>query len=162
MEPIDDGKVENTITLWHSDHLSDTITKVYDEELILEELTIQKQFTANGSGTLFELESYEHAYEFQRCSPDDGTTWLYPSDYLLTWGSNDPTYDNEVIDSDGYFAINFMEAPISGTTVLLEYIPKINRYKVATKFKQPQLPEESFVDYKSNVRQTDYAIEFLK
>jgi hypothetical protein len=114
------GYVQQNIIYWHDDHPDKTYTLSCTDDQELEELLETRELTANGVDTVFELDSEDHAYDFIRCSPDNETTWFYPSDYLLTWGSNSSDYTNETIDDDGYFAVNFTEIDINTVEIVTE------------------------------------------
>ena len=94
-------------------------------------------------------------------SPDNGTTWYYPSDLYIDWGSNSPDYNNEIADSNGYFGVKFDVAPETGTNnVHVVWTPKANKYKVLTTLIQPN-DGNDYIELRKNVRLLDHAIELL-
>ena len=161
-EELEDGEVEATIHLWHTDHPSDITQQVLPPNGTLD---TYKTVTFNGDGSTTEfslISGAQRAFDAEEFSVDGGTTWLYPGDPDLSWGSNAPTYDDNIMESStGYFTVKFDTAPASGTNnVQIKFIPLYNKFKVVTKIKQPS-DGVVYTDLKHNVRLLDHAVEAI-
>lgn len=135
----------------------------YTYELLKEEtkkLYITTQFLGDGESTSFKVGNENLInYNFIRFSIDRGTTWKYPWDLSITWGSNSPDYDDELINSSGEFWVNFLEAPAENTSIYLESIPVFDTVRVEMTLNQPS-DEEGYIDYNTPFAVQEYAIEF--
>jgi len=124
------------------------------------EVTKYQTFLADGARTSFQLSDENTASDFHSFSDDGGATWKSIYDLSITWGSNDPDYNDEQIDINGFFAIKFFSAPISGSTVIIKYYPAANRARLYTIFNLAQ--DDTFIDYKTPSRLMQYALELFK
>lgn len=161
-EELIDGKAEVVVTAEHSDHIGTTFEYTMSPDV---NTSSYKQATFNGDGILdsFVLSSNNRASNPYKFSIDGGTTWLYPNSYQLTWGSilTSTGYINELMDSDGYFGVTFDTPPIVGVNnVIIEYIPKVNKYTVTTTLKQPN-DGSTFKDLRQNIRLLDHGVEAI-
>ena len=154
------SEINGLLTLYHSENTSDTFE--YSIAVgILNSLVKQQAFNGNNSSTVFTLSDGNRAYEVYMFSKDGGTTWLYPEDFALSWGTNNPDYDNEQIDSNGYFSVKFDVAPILGTgNVIIKYIPKVDTAEFQQTLKHAF--SGSFKDARKPLRLLDYALELTK
>ena len=160
-EPWVDGHVVTTLRFWHTSYPTcyyDFITSTGGTTFEIEKI---ETFVSNGLTNTFTLDSNYHAYEFTRVSLNG--VWLNPYDTSITWGSNNPNYDDETMDSiyKG-FTVKFLEIPAIGSTIIVEYVPLVNTYYVT---KQMVLPtsasNSSIVDTKVNLRELSYGVEIV-
>lgn len=156
-----DGSITKTLQVWDT---SDTSIK---QNFTLTENTttdLEKLAYYNGDGTttLFTLSTSVLADTPTRFSKNGGSTWMTTYDTSLTWGSNSPLYDDEIVLA-GNFSVNFEEAPIVGASnVIIAYVPKINTYKMILQTNQATSEDTSYIDYQGNIRLLDYAIEMIR
>lgn len=117
-------------------------------------------FSGDGVETVFILYDINRASYPVKISEDGGNTWIYPSSYLLSWGSNAPDYDNEIVEN-GYFGVKFDNAPVVGNNnVIIKFIPAVNACYMETTLKQPS--EDNNIDRTKNVRLLDFGIEIVE
>jgi hypothetical protein len=157
---LEAAEAESTLYIRHSDHLGESrsYTLTPGETTDLYETA---NFDGTGSGEVFTLTGSNRASNIVRVSKDSGTTWVYPGSITYDWGTNDPDYDDEIIDSDGYFSVKFEDAPDSGTgNVRIQYIPKSTDAKVLTTMKLAN-DGSSFTDITKPFRLVDYAVELI-
>ena len=162
-EPLIAASVEATVRLSHSDYpsyyndfaISGTMTSSTNIEDIA-------AFAADGIITEFTLSSDHRAFEpiqfGEKAAAIDTITWSDLHDPDLTWGSNG-TWDDELVDSDGYLTVSFDTAPLSGNAYI-KFIPKVDTYKLITQLKQPT-DGVNYVDYGKNVRLLDHGVELI-
>jgi hypothetical protein len=135
VETLDNAEVEAILTVSHSTWSAETktYTMALDTTTSLEKY---QSFNGDTSTTDFVLSGTNRAYEPVKFSTDGGSTWKYPSDTDLSWGSNATDYDDETVDSNGHFGVKFDSAPGSGTgNVQIYYIPAVDTYKINTALK---------------------------
>ena len=107
------------------------------------------------------LSGTNRTYDLVRFSVDGGSTWKYPSDLDLSWGSNATDYDDETIDSNGYAGVKFDVAPSTGTgNVKIVYIPKVDTYKVNTTLKFAN-DGVDFTENRGELRLQDHNVELI-
>lgn len=155
-----ESKAEAIINLWHTTWSS----VVYEIEVINNIITSALQrnyFSGNGSNKLFALGGNNHSLKPYAFSRDGGSTWMYSNSYQLTWGSNSPNYNDEIVDSNGYFGVVFDTAPdVGDNNIIIEWVPLVNTCKVVTTLKQPN-DGSTFIDNKQNVRLLDHVVELI-
>lgn len=158
-EPWVDAYVNTTLRFWHSDFPFTT----YDYTPVAGEVfdfIKTETLTADGLTNTFSL-SIGRAYEFLGVSIDNGISYLKSYDTSLTWGKNTPSYDDETMNSDYRFTINFIETPEVGN-IIIKYKPYVNRYKVLKTYKLPQDQlDSSIISTTSNLRELDYSVEVI-
>jgi hypothetical protein len=155
----DDGSVIKVVRLWHSDHESD----YFEITLSSGSNTLIRTTTASGDGVskVFSVGGVSHSNGLYRVSSDGGSTWMYEYDPYITWGSNSPTFDDEMVDANGHFSVNFVSPPPYGiSNIIIQWTPKVDRYKIISTVSNPSAEDGSVVDLKSNVRELDYSLEF--
>lgn len=162
VEELESGEVEAKIYSWDEDNSSD----IYEDTLSLTDkvdLSRIKSFNGDGTEDTFVLDDVTyHASEFLQWSDDDGATWFYPDDVMITWGSNSPDYDDEIIDSDGHFGIKFLIPPVTGTdNIQIKWLPIRNKCYVQSQFKFPT-DNADYTDVRGELRLLDSALEFIE
>jgi len=159
-EELNDGEIEVIATTWHTDHLGDTYTYTFTPNTRHETYNIQ-YFNGDSSTGKFTLNDPHHASQPYLFSKDSGTTWFYPTSYLVSWGTNVPFYNDKRIDANGQFSIVFDDPPDVGIgNVLIKYAPKANKMIIERTIKQPN-DGVDFYDYKQNVRLLDDGVEHV-
>ena len=160
VETLDNAEVEAILTVSHSDWSSETKTYTLAQGATT---TLEKYQSFNGddSTTDFVLSGTHRAYEPVKFTTDGGSTWNYPSDLDLSWGSNATDYDNETIDSSGHFGVKFDTAPVTGTgNVQIYYIPAVDTYKVNTTLKFAN-DGVDFTENRGELRLQDQSVELI-
>ena len=159
-ESIDDAMLDTNIVLRDSaNNDAYTFSLAEDSRTTIE---LIKTYSSNGVLTDFLLDDVDkHAYEFVEWSLNGGTSWFYPDDTQVTWGSN-VDIDDEVIDVDGHFGIKFLLAPSTGTNnIILKYKPKYNKAILSTKL----VHATDGIQYREttkDIKALDFALEFIK
>jgi hypothetical protein len=156
--PLTDGGTTTVLTTWHEDYLSDlyTYTLITDAVTSLDKI---QYFNGDDVTTDFTLAVTNHAHEFVEFSDDGGTTWKFPTDTLITWGSN-VTYDDETIDDSGNFTVKFLTAPITGVSnIAIKFQPKVTHYNLTRTMNQPYTT--GYIDYQKEVRLLSDALELI-
>ena len=155
-EIYDDAIIEKTLNLWHEDHPG----TIHQYSLSDRESLVQSQtFIGNGVTTEFTLAGDNRASDIVEFYTDLGSGYetLSKYDFDLTWGSNSPDYDDNIIDSDGYTTVKFSTAPVDTKDVIIYYKPKSNKFNIGFILKQPQL--SGVVQKKKIVRVLDFGLE---
>lgn len=159
IKSMNDGSTDCVLKVWDS---SD-VTNIKEYNLTngdYIDIIDQQEFDGDDLITEFTLSGKNIAYEPLAFSVDSGSTWYYPDSYMLTWGTNSPNYDDQIVDSNGYFTVKFVEAPVTGTNnVIIKYIPKIDHYKLETILKHPYI--NNIKDIRKIVRCLDQSIELI-
>lgn len=159
--PLNPGTIYSVLSLWHTDFPLDIINVNIESYDLRQSLLQTASFDGDAVETEFAISGTKHARQFYRWSIDGGTTWYYPSDADITWGSNSPDFDDETIDEDGYFTVKFLDAPPVGTNnVKIQWYPMLNRGKIVKTMKFPN-DGASYVDVRGELRLLDYSIEFI-
>jgi len=160
IETLDNAEVEATLTVSHSTWSSETktYTMVQDTTTSLEKY---QSFNGDDSTTAFVLSGTNRAYDLVKFTTDGGSTWKYPTDTDLVWGSNATDYDDETIDSDGYAGVKFDTAPVTGSgNVQIVYIPTVDTYKVTTRLRLAN-DGASYTEDRGELRLQDQSIELI-
>jgi len=102
--------------------------------------TLAKITKHDGDGLIdtFEGAPAIEASRFLSYSVDAGKTWvpIYENDYSMTWGSNDPDYNDSIITA-GNFKVIFNYPPPPGiNNVQFKVLPLINKIRVRHNFIQ--------------------------
>lgn len=139
-------------------------SKDYPENIYRQDINLNQQnqditkiskFDGDGTTKLFGIiSSDERASKFLEWSSDGGVTWnsTYSSD--ITFGTNDPFYNDRLI-VNGHFYVNFAYPPSIGSrNVQIRWKVLADTAKIKTKFNLVGQQE-------TNVRVTDYAAEFI-
>lgn len=159
--PLNPGTIYSVLSVWHSSFPSDIINvniEGYDERISLLQTT---SFNGDGIETEFAIDDIHHARDFYRWSVNGGITWYYPGDADITWGSNIPTYDDEIIDENGHFTVKFLDAPEIGTNnVKIQWYPMLDKGKILKTLSFPN-DGAGYVDVRGELRLLDYSIEFI-
>lgn len=159
-ETLDNSKIEAQLIIKHSNWEETTrvYTLVPNQTTNIEEIA---SYNGDDSTTTFVLSGENRAFEPIRFTVDGGTTWKYPEDTDLTWGANSPNYDDETIDSSGYFGVAFDEVPETGSNnVQIVYVPAFNTYKIQTTLKAPN-DSIDFVEKNGELRLQDHGLELI-
>lgn len=122
------SRVESTLIVFH---------ELYPEFITYEDIDKSQRestqfrrtqiFDVDGEATAYTLSGDNRGSDLLQVSEDNGVTWYEPWDVRLTWGTNSPDYDDEVI-IDGRFTVKFLNPPTE--KVHITYVPKFNRYKL--------------------------------
>lgn len=163
-ESIDESELQSKIYSWDEDFPGD----IYEDALTVDtmvDLSRIKSFVADGALDTFLLDDSDyHAANpggFLQWSEDGGTNWFYPNDIAITWGSNDPDYDNETFDADGHFGIKFLTVPVIGTAIQIKWLPSRDKAYLQRELKYPS-SESIYIDVRGELRLLDDALEFIE
>ena len=157
--PITDAVITTTLTTWDSTYPTHTYVYTLAQNVVA---TLDKIEYFNGTGVItdFTLAVTNHAHEFTMFTIDGGTSWKYPTDALISWGSNSPDYDNDTINATGNMTIKFITAPITGVNnVGIKFLPMVTHYNLTRTMGQPYTT--SYIDYQHEVRLLDDALELI-
>jgi len=154
-EELNTAELNSTIEFWHEDH---GIVFSYLGNEGTTNIESYKSFIADGIEDTFVLDGTNRAGEFLYFTLNDAT--YYPSHYSIDWGSNDPDYNDETIDSESYFGIKFEVPPDDGDEIKIYFKPKINKVKISRIIKQPY--DGSYIDYSLNPRIMSDALEIIE
>lgn len=156
------GNINTQLMMWHADFPS----TVYIFNIVNEDAKETAQITyydGNGITSDFEITKSGHIDKFLMCSEDGGKTWIYPNDPDITWGSNEPYYDDEIFDTNKQAFIKFVESPLSGSSnIMIKWRPYVNKYKVVYTTRQPKTINGDYVDSRITIRLLENSIEFIK
>ena len=171
VEKMVDTQISGTLTTYHSAYETDKY--IYDLGLYTyplidssiaqnsSSLSKDQSFSVSTATSIFSLAGSNRAAKFVSISRDNGVTWLLPYSVELVWGSNAPYYNDETIDLDGYFSVNFSDPVDSGETVIVRYIPDVDNLWLEHSFGQPSSSDGSYIDLRVNDRFLDYALEII-
>ena len=157
--PITAGGVTTVMTTWDIANPLDTYayTLVPGATTTLSKI---EYFNGDGITKVFPLTTTNHAHEFMSFSVDGGSTWVYTTDILITWGSNTPNYDDSIIDANGHFTVKFVDAPISGVNNIgIQFLPIVTNYNLTRTMNQPSTV--GYVDYQKEVRLLYDSLELI-
>jgi hypothetical protein len=159
--PLYDGAVTTVMETWHEDYPDDLYSYTLVQDVVTS-LNVGLVFEGDGTTTVFSIPSNQHASEFIGFSLDGGTTWKNPSDLAITWGSNSPNYDDEIIDTSGHFSIKFFTPPpdVNNLNVGILFTPWTTHYHLKRTMSQPS-DGGTFIDYTKEVRLLDDALELI-
>ena len=148
--------MQTTAYLWDSNYPTEVTSYVLSEDNII---TKTKIFNGDGTTTSFVLSGSYRAQAPYRFSVDGGSTWLYPwAVESLTWGSNAPNYNDELIDSTGYYGVKFDIAPgVAYNNVIVEFYIRSDSMYINRELFQPYY--ETITDYCNNINILDDATE---
>jgi hypothetical protein len=154
---LTNGDVDVTLVTNHTSHTSETnsFTVTKNDSV---DLTKIETFVAVQDQTNFVLSGTERAHEFLEASFDSGATWVFRDSVEFSWGSNATDYDDETIDSNGYFGIKTVNPKNAGDNVWLKYTPKINQYYVQSTLKQAN-DGSTFKSFGDSTKLLDYGME---
>jgi hypothetical protein len=157
------GNIKADLWLKHTDHVGTTFSYLDIVDNDTQETDKTQTFTANGSDTEFTLTGNNRAGDVvafgQKATAESEITWFTPNSVDLVWGTNNPDYDDEIIDSDGYVTVKWATAPASGNAYI-KYTPKADKAWLDITLEQPN-DGASFIDNRINTRLLDYALELL-
>jgi hypothetical protein len=158
-EILNNASVESTLLTSHSDHGGESQSYALTEG---QSLSLEKfqDFSSGAGQTEFTLSTTNRAYEFLALSLDNGITWLFPDSVQFVWGSNSPNFDDNIIDSDGYFTVKFFSGLSASDPVRILFVPKANKYAITEKLKQAN-DGGSFISFGESVKELDFAIELI-
>jgi len=171
-EKFIDSEISGTLTTYHTEYETDKYIYEFssytypltDSSISQLAATLAKTqpFTVSGSPqSLFSLVGANRASKFMEVSINNGITWLKPYDVSFVWGSNAPYYSDEKISIDGYFSINFSEPIDIGETVVIKYIPFVDRCFLEHTIGQPFSLDQSYHDLRAQTRFLDYVLEII-
>lgn len=125
------------------------------------ELVESNSFNGDDITEVFHVGSNLPVNSIKRITKDGGTNWLWPSSYLLSYGSNSPDYDDMLISSSGTVEVNFVDPPVTGVgNVIAEFYPEYDGCKLKTVMTAPT-DEADYTDYRTPYRLLDHGIEFI-
>jgi len=157
-ESLTPPEIQPTIVAWHTDHISDVINIVVEEHDDVVDFDQTITFSGNNVTTEFAIDGSNRASDFIKISIN-GFDYL-PTSTDLTWGS-DVTWEDETIDSDGYFTISFIIPPVFGVdNVILYFKPKINKCRINHNLIQPT-DGINYHDLKAQISLLDYIVEII-
>lgn len=146
--------------------LSHTSHAGYSKEIVLEsdgsgdiELTdnigtgdgVENQFAFSGTTRVGDIVQIGHG------TSESTATWYYTYDLEVTFGSNSPDFNDEILDSDGYGTVTFSSPPPNADNIYLKYNPKADRFQIRHTMNHPS--DSTNVDVKKNIRLLDYGLE---
>lgn len=171
-EKLVDSEVSGLLTTYHTDDPSHQF--VYEFTLYTYPLTDssvaqqsdslakeQSFIVGSGGQSLFSLEDTNRAAKFIAVSIDNGESWLEPHEISFVWGSNAPYYTNETISIDGYFSILFSDAVVEGETVIIKFIPLVDRCRIDHTLIQPKALDASYSDLRAQTTFMNYVLEII-
>lgn len=125
------------------------------------ELVESNSFNGDDVTEVFHIGSILPISSLKRITKDGGTNWLWPSTYLLSYGSNSPDYDDMLISSSGTVEVNFVDPPVTGVgNVIAEFYPEYDGCKLRTVMTAPT-DGVNYTDYRTPYRLLDHGIEFI-
>lgn len=171
-EDLPNGYVKKYIILIDKENEIDYNYELTGTEYIAEEYRYEVQneqtlklyqhvtHTGDGTTTVFKAgHSLLRCYKFIRFSTDGGLTYKYPYDISISWGSN-AGYDDETINSNGEFWVEFLSAPETGAEIIIDVMPVFDHARM--EFELIQSQSADYVDVCKPLALTEYVAEFKK
>lgn len=104
-------------------------------------ITYHTSYSGNGLTSIFKLNGTGRSVrDLRRFSLNGGTIWKDGSSTDISWGSNDPDYDDEQADDTGSAWVSFNTPPASGTSIVFDVVPAFDRATATLTLTDGDLP----------------------